>query len=183
MFVYYSVEQAWDIVREVEENQPKRAVRGPDVFWAGGVARYLRKAWVAWEEGGRLPDVIVELLSPTTEEKDRTVRKDIYAKVFGTKEYFLVNPESRKVEGFDLVKGEYRAKVSTVQGRVWCSQLAAYLGFWHGEWTEIAADWCRLFHADGSLVTTKAEAERQRAEAAEAELVRLRALLEDRARD
>jgi hypothetical protein len=93
------------------------------------------------------------------------VKKDVYAKVFGTKEYFLVNPESRKIEGFDLVKGEYREKASTVQGRVWCSQLEAYLGFWHGEWTEITAGWCRLFHADGSLVPTKAEAAEQRAEA------------------
>jgi hypothetical protein len=72
MFVYYSVEQAWDVVREVKENLPKRAVRGPDVFWAGGVARYLRKAWVAWEEGGRLPDVIVELFRRP--RKRRTAR-------------------------------------------------------------------------------------------------------------
>jgi len=183
MFVYYSVEQAWDVAREEAENLPKRAVRGPDVFWAGGVPRYLRKAWVAWEEGDRLPDVIVELLSPTTEEMDRTVKKDIYAQVFGTKEYFLVNPESCKVEGFELVRGVYQAKVPSVQGRLWCSQLEAYLGFWHGEWPEITADWCRLFHADGSLVPTpeeQAEPERQRAERAEAELARLRAALEAR---
>jgi Uma2 family endonuclease len=195
MFVYYSVEQAWAVAREeADERLPKRTFRGPDVFWVGGVARYLRKAWVAWEEGGRLPDVIVELLSPTTAEIDRTEKKDIYAKIFGTKEYFLVDPESREVEGFELVRGVYRAKVPTAEGRVWCAQLEAYVGFWHGEWTEITADWCRLFHADGSLVPTKAEAaqqqadvaqqqaaeERRRADAAEAELKRLRALLEER---
>ncbi len=62
MFVYYSVEQAWAV------KKGRRYFRGPDVFWVGGVDRHLRKAWVSWEEGGRLPDVIIELLSPSTEE-------------------------------------------------------------------------------------------------------------------
>jgi hypothetical protein len=42
------------------------------------------------------------------------------------------------------------------------------------------ADWARLFRRDGSLLPTEAEAERARAEAAEAELARLRALLDGR---
>jgi len=50
-------------------------------------------------------------------------------------------------------------------------------------------DWVRLFRPDGTLVPTEVEAERQqaeterqRADAAEAEIARLRALLEERGR-
>jgi Uma2 family endonuclease len=177
MFVYYSVEQAREVSLEVTKGLPPRAFRGPDVFWVGGVPRYSRKAWVSWEEGNRLPDVIIELLSESTAKVDRTVKKDLYAEVFGTGEYFLVDPKTRKVEGFDLVAGAYQPKVPTTQGRLWCRQLEAYLGFWHGVWMEEEDDWARLFHRDGSPLPTEAEAHCQRAQAAEAELARLRARL------
>jgi Uma2 family endonuclease len=180
MFVYYSIEQAREVAREIEEGLEPRAFRGPDVFWAGGVAGHMRKAWVAWEEGGRLPDVIIELLSPSTAKVDRGEKKDLYAQVFRTKEYFMADLETRSLEGFDLVGRVYRPKVPDAQGRLWCGQLKAHLGFWHGDWMGSEADWVRLFHADGSLVPTQAEAAEQRAEAAEAELARLRALLQER---
>ena len=73
------------------------------------------------------------------------------------------------------------------RGRLWSEQLGVFHGLWHGVWEEREDTWVRLFHADGSLVLTKdeseslkAENERQRADAAEAELARLRALLEGR---
>ncbi|HEV7518678.1 MAG TPA: Uma2 family endonuclease, partial [Thermoanaerobaculia bacterium] len=99
MFVYYSVEQARDVFEEEKKGLEQRAFRGPDVFWVGGVdPERERKAWISWEEGGRLPDVIVELLSPSTAKKDRTEKKDLYARVFGTAEYYLADPETRKLE-------------------------------------------------------------------------------------
>ncbi|HYX24141.1 MAG TPA: Uma2 family endonuclease, partial [Thermoanaerobaculia bacterium] len=67
MFVYYSVEQAREVSEEMTKGLPWRAFRGPDVFFVDGVEPHReRKAWVSWEEGGRLPDFIVELLSPKT---------------------------------------------------------------------------------------------------------------------
>src|SRR3954469_2782713 len=96
IFVYYSVEQAREVAEEVTRNLPERAFRGPDVFWAGGAdPDRQRKAWIAWEEGGQLPDVIVELLSPSTAKKDRTEKRDLYARVFHTAEYFLCDPDTR----------------------------------------------------------------------------------------
>jgi Uma2 family endonuclease len=182
MFVYCSVEQA----RDVANGQPY--LRGPDVFWMGGVeAKGFRNAWVSWEEGGRLPDVIIELLSPSTEEIDRTVKKDLYARIFRTPEYYLGESQGRGLEGLELAGPAYRPMAPDELGRFWSEQLGAFLGLWHGVWKGQEGDWLRLFHADGSLVPTEAEAagqraavERQRAEAAEAELARLRALLEGR---
>lgn len=175
MFVYHSVEQAWDVAKG------KPYFRGPDVFWVGGVSHApIRKAWVAWEEGGRLPDVIIELLSPSTAKIDRTEKKDLYARVFRTPEYFLCEPETWKLEGLLLSGQTYRPMVPDEQGRFWSERLGVSLGFWHGRRLGQEGTWLRLFRPDGSLVPTteeQAAAERERAEAAEAEVARLRALL------
>ena len=60
MFVYYSLEQARN-----------RDYKGPDFFVVKGVDRSRqRRSWIVWQEGGRYPDVIIELLSPTTIEEE-----------------------------------------------------------------------------------------------------------------
>jgi Uma2 family endonuclease len=181
MFVYYSVEQAKEVV-----TKGPPYFRGPDVFWVRSVEEpgRLRNAWISWEEGGRLPDVIVEVLSRSTARVDRTVKKDLYAQVFRTAEYYMYAPWTRKLEGFWLAGDIYQPIAPGDQGRLWSKQLGLSLGLWHGVWGDReAADWVRLFRPDGSLVPTRedrAEAAQQRAEAAEAELARLRALLDER---
>ncbi|HEY4573317.1 MAG TPA: Uma2 family endonuclease, partial [Thermoanaerobaculia bacterium] len=151
-----------------------------------------------------LPDLIVELLSPSTAHIDRGVKKELYARVFRTSEYYMYDPDTRKLEGFWLAGGAYQPMAPGDQGRLWSRQLGLFLGLWHGFREDKEADWVRLYHPDGSLVPTqgeraeaerqradaerqnaeaanqRADAERQRADAAEAELVRLRALLEGR---
>jgi Uma2 family endonuclease len=202
MFVYYSVEQAREVAEEMEKGLPWRAYRGPDVFWVGGAdPDRERKVWIAWEEGGRLPDVIVELLSPSTAHKDRTEKRDLYARVFRTAEYFLCDPDTWEIEGLRLADRFYQPIPPDENGRLWSEQLGASLGLWHGVVDRRNRNWVRLFRPDGTLVPTQAEAEHQRAEAereranterqradaerqrgdtAEAEIARLRALLEER---
>ena len=192
IFVYYSVKQAWEVAEEEKKGLEKRAFRGPDVFWVGGVDPHReRQAWIAWEEGGRLPDVIVELLSPSTAQKDRTEKRDLYAKVFGTAEYFLCDPETRQLDGLRLSSGRSYLPIQPDEnGRLRSEQLGVSLGLWHGEVDGRTGDWVRLFRPDGSLVPMpreeteaerlRADAECERADAAEAELARLRALLERR---
>ena len=186
MFVYYSVEQAREVVTK------GAPFRGPDVFWVTGIDEpgRLRRAWISWLEGGRLPDLIVELLSPSTAHIDRTVKKELYARVFRTSEYYMYEPETRKLEGFWLASGTYQPMAPGDQGRLWSRQLGLFLGLWHGFREDKEADWVRLYRPDGTLVPAqkeqaeaerqRADAERQRADAAEAELARLRALLDER---
>jgi Uma2 family endonuclease len=170
MFVYYSIEQARDVARG------RPYFRGPDVFWVDGAdPGRARKGWVSWEEDGRLPDVIVELLSPSTAEIDRKDKKDLYGRVWRTGEYFLYEPDTRTLEGFRLAGGAYRPIAPGGHGRLWSEQLGVSLGLWHGVHEGKEYDWVRLFRPDGSLVPDAAEAANQRAEAAEAELARLRA--------
>jgi Uma2 family endonuclease len=178
MFVYYSVEQAREVAKKGAN------VRGPDIFWVEGVEPDReRKAWVSWEEGGRLPDVIIELSSPTTAEIDRRDKVDLYSRVFRTSEYYMYEPWSRKLEGLRLAGRFYQSMEPDAQGRLWSERLGAFLGVWHGIREDRERDWVRLYRPDRSLLPTgeeRAEAERQRAEAAEAEVTRLRALLEKR---
>jgi Uma2 family endonuclease len=180
MFVYYSVEQAREVSEEETKGLKKRAFRGPDVFWVGGIPdpERNREAWIAWEEGGRLPDVIVELLSPSKAKKDRTEKRDLYARVFGTAEYFLHDPDRRRFEGLRLSGRSYRPIQPDEKGRVWSEQLGVSFGLWQGVIQGRRYDWVRLFRPDGTLIPTAEE----RAEAAEAELARLRSLLEERGR-
>jgi Uma2 family endonuclease len=187
VFVYYSIEQARDVAEEEKRGIPKRAFRGPDVFWVGGVdSDRERKCWIAWDEGGRLPDVIFEMLSPSTAKKDRTEKRDLYARVFRTSEYFLYEPETQTLEGLRLADRFYQPIQPDENGRLWSEKLGAFVGLWQGVVERERADWVRLFRADGSLVPTPAEraaVEHQRADAAEAENARLRALLAERGRD
>src|SRR3990172_8464844 len=82
MFVYYSLSQ----VRN-------RDYKGPDFFLVKNVdGARPRLSWIAWEENGRFPDVIVELLSPTTIEQDLGAKKELYERVFKTSEYYCVDP-------------------------------------------------------------------------------------------
>src|SRR5437764_2066706 len=58
VFLYYSVEQAREVAEEEEKGLPRRAYRGPDVFWVAGVdPKRNRMCWIAWEEDGLLPNV------------------------------------------------------------------------------------------------------------------------------
>ncbi|HEX4960137.1 MAG TPA: Uma2 family endonuclease [Thermoanaerobaculia bacterium] len=184
IFVYYSIEQARAVAEEVTKGLEKRVFRGPDVFWVGGVdPKRERQAWIGWEEGGRLPDVIIELLSPSTAAKDRTEKRELYARVFGTAEYFLCDPETRRLEGLRLSGRTYWPIPPDESGRLWSEQLGVFLGHWQGVVEGRTDDWVRLFRPDGSLVPTpdeQAEEQRHRAEAAEAEVARLRRLLDER---
>jgi Uma2 family endonuclease len=185
MFVYYSREQA----RDVASGRPY--FRGPDVFYVSGVEpRRERKAWVSWEESGRLPDVIVELLSPSTARIDRTVKKDLYARDFRTPEYFLYEPDTHRLEGFRLMGDLYQPILPDQHDRLWSQQLGLALGLWEGEEIGEESTWVRLFDTNRLIPTAderadaerqRADAERRRADAAEAELKRLRALLDRKA--
>lgn len=51
------------------------------------------------------PDLVIEVLSPSTAERDRTLKKKLYAR-HGVKELWLVNPGAQTVEIFSLAEGE-----------------------------------------------------------------------------
>jgi len=47
------------------------------------------------------PDLVVEVLSPSTTRNDKTHKKDVYARC-GVREYWLVEPEGKSIEVYRL---------------------------------------------------------------------------------
>ncbi len=61
------------------------------------------------------PDLVVEILSPSTEQRDRTAKSTIYAR-HGVREFWLVSPEERSVEVLSLeAEGYVRARIYKVE--------------------------------------------------------------------
>ena len=52
------------------------------------------------------PDLVVEVLSPSTAKNDRGYKKDLYEKS-GVKEYWIVDPNMRSIEAYLLFDGKY----------------------------------------------------------------------------
>ena len=52
------------------------------------------------------PDLVVEVLSPSTMRNDKTRKKDIYARC-GVREYWLVSPEEKSVEIYRINESEF----------------------------------------------------------------------------
>ncbi len=53
------------------------------------------------------PDLIVEVLSPTTEKTDRNVKSRLYGR-FGVTHYWLIDPEAKQLEMFRYSGKRYR---------------------------------------------------------------------------
>ena len=53
------------------------------------------------------PDLVVEVLSPSTARYDRGRKKDVYEQC-GVKEYWIVSPAEKSVEQYILTDGKYR---------------------------------------------------------------------------
>src|SRR5688572_19037577 len=161
MFLYFSEVQARN-----------NDFRGPDVFVVTHTTRRERRAWVVWEEDGKTPDVIIELLSDKTEAVDRGEKMRVYARSLKVGEYFLYDPFSGVFEGYDLdPRGQrYLPKVPMASGQLRCEQLGLLLGKARGTLYAVTTEWLRWFDADGQVLpmpSEHADAAEHRADAAE----------------
>ena len=98
-FVYY------------EEGNP-RAVVVPDVFVVFGVPKRTdRRVFKVWEEGGRVPDFVLEVTSRKTRRNDEGQKKDLYERL-GVAEYWQFDPTGDYLDpilkGRALADGRYR---------------------------------------------------------------------------
>jgi Uma2 family endonuclease len=198
MFVYYSPEQAHEILaEEADPARPRQAFRGPDLFIVLDVdGSFRRQKWVVWDERGRYPEVIFEFLSPLTRRIDQTAKKTLYEQTFKTREYYWYDPfDPREFQGWRLDSdNRYQAVTPDARGWIWSPALQLWIGRWEGMYRRDQATWLRFYDPEDRLVLTsgeiaeialqqaemtkqRAETAEQRAAAAEAELARLRAEL------
>jgi Uma2 family endonuclease len=183
MFVYFSEHQ-------IKSND----FRGPDVFVVLDVERKVRKSWVAWEEGGKLPDVVVELTSHTTSHVDHGDKMRIYSQIWRTPAYFIFDPETEKLDGFalDAARRTYVPLDAGPNGDFAVTPLGLNIGLRPTRYRDHDRLFVRWIDAEGNALPTaqeRAERERERAERErvrvqelEAELRELRAKAERRGR-
>ncbi len=154
MFIYYSQQQ----VRYKD-------YRGPDFFLVKDVdGTKERESWMVWEEQGRYPDVIIELLSPSTALTDKTTKKYLYERTFHTTEYYCYDPSIDELQGWRLEQGWYKAITPDAQKRLWSDVLQVWLGKWSGSYLETPDIWLRFFDKQDKVVPIFAEVESQHAE-------------------
>lgn len=162
MFIYYSSTQ----VRN-------RDFRGPDFFAVLNIdGTKERQGWVIWEEEGRYPDVIIELMSNSTTDVDTGPKKDIYERFFRTPDYFVFHPfEPNSLQGWRLNNNfQYQPIEPNEQGWLWCQTLGFWLGTWSGTIDREAAIWLRFYDSSGQLVLLPEEAAQQQLEMTQQQL-------------
>ena len=155
MFVYFSELHA-------------RTFRGPDVFVVLDTDKRPREKWYAWEEGGKLPDVVIELLSPSTAEVDRNEKRRIYERVWKLHVYVLYDPMTHALEGHVMgPEGRFVTLAPDANGELPIEVLGLSLGLRAGDQYEEPGPFLRWIDGDGQTVPLgreRAERERERAE-------------------
>jgi Uma2 family endonuclease len=142
--------------------------RGPDFFVVLGTERKPRKSWVVWEEDGKYPNLIIEVLSDSTGETDKGLKKQIYQDIFRTPDYFWFDPETLEFRGFHLLDGEYQPLQANPQGWLWSQQLGLYLGIYEEK--------LRFFTPDAELISTLQEVAQQEKQRSDRLAAKLREL-------
>ena len=91
----------------------EREVVQPDIFFISKEGVEI----IAEEEIRGAPDLVVEIISPGTEDRDRHYKKTLYAR-HGVVEYWIVDPDAKTVEvyklgekGFELVRAYKESEV------------------------------------------------------------------------
>ncbi|CAD5962231.1 hypothetical protein PCC9214_03263 [Planktothrix tepida] len=158
MFVYYSLAQV--------RNQD---FRGPDVFIVLDVPRKERKSWVIWEEG-KGPDIVIELLSESTAQRDKNEKKLIYQNQMRVTEYFWYDPfNPEDWQGFRLDGGDYQPLELDTKGQLESQKLGLKLVRWSGIFYNINTVWLRWATLEGELLPNSQEREKTAQENAEIE--------------
>jgi Uma2 family endonuclease len=155
----------------------------PDWFAVVGVpslyeGQELRQSYVLWQEGVD-PLVVVEFLSPGTEDEDlgRLAEKtlgakaqppfkwEVYERILRVPYYVVFNSETNQIRAFELVGTRYR-EMELSEPRLWIEELGLGLGLWQGFWLKQKRPWLRWYDLEGNWVPTPEEREQQFAEQA-----------------
>ncbi len=125
----------------------------------------LRWSYVIWQEGVS-PFLVVELLSPGTEDEDlgQNVRElgkpptkwEVYERILRVPFYVVFDRYGQTLRVFQLFGDRYTA-ASLNEGRFWLDELQLGLGVWQGRYQDIEGQWLRWYDADGAWIPTQRE--------------------------
>jgi len=75
----------------------------PDILFVSRERSYV----ITEEEVRGAPDLVIEILSPATAQRDRTYKRTLYAQ-YGVQEYWIVDPEEKIIEVLTLKEKGYK---------------------------------------------------------------------------
>ncbi|MBM3223381.1 MAG: Uma2 family endonuclease [Candidatus Tectomicrobia bacterium] len=148
----------------------------PDWFAVLGVSRFyedrdLRLSYVLWQERVT-PYLVVELLSPGTEQEDlgRTQRSqenpptkwEVYEQRLGVPYYVVFSRYTNTVRFFVRTGTVYR-ELSATDQRLWLPEAGLGIGLWSGMYHGLERQWLRFYDTEGQWIATPAEQADQRA--------------------
>ena len=159
--LYYDVERKW--------------YKRPDWFGVLGKpaaceSDELRMSYVVWQEG-IVPFVVVELISPGTENEDfgRTVSQlgkpptkwTVYERILRIPYYVIYDRYSDTLSGFRLVNGRYQSIPINEDRKIWMPEVKAGLSLWEGQYSRFTRKWLRWYSEDGWILTGEERKDRQ----------------------
>ena len=172
---------AGNMLMYYEKGDPRKSV-SPDVFMVRGLSKKDLRTYKTWEQPPTL-DFVLEVASPSTFEKDFTVKKELYAKVLRVKEYYIYDPYG-EIEpafiGFRLV-GEAYQEIAFVDRRLPSETLGLELGERDGVlrfYDPIKGEWLSTSRERVDAAEARAEREARARQDVEAELAKVREILE-----
>jgi Uma2 family endonuclease len=163
---------AADILWYAVEGEPETRI-APDVLVAFGRPRGDRGSYKQWEEGGTAPQVVFEVLSPGNKHVEMVDKFDFYER-YGVEEYYIYDRDNNSLVVY-VRQGEMLRRVRPADGFV-SPRLGIRFQLTTPEMTVYRPDG-RPFVMFDQLEAERVRAE-QRAERAEAEVERLRKLLD-----
>ncbi len=177
----------------------KTVVKAPDWYLVSNVTPTdigtIRRSYTPHREG-EIPAVVMEFLSDT-DGGEYSVRPHppfgkmwFYEKILQVPIYVIFEPNYGFLEVRQLnSEGNYQIQPLDENGRFYFECLHLYLGVWQGQRLGQNASWLRWWDQQGKLLywgseliqqeKQRTEQERQRADNAELELVKLRQLLQE----
>jgi Uma2 family endonuclease len=176
-----------DLLLYYEEGNPKRFLV-PDVFVVLNHQPGMRRIYKLWEEG-QPPNAVIEVTSRSTKREDANAKPQKYAAI-GVGEYFLFDPTNDylrpPLRGYRLTDERYVPIEPDATGGLICEQLSLRLCLEAGELVIYDLETGEPLLTEAGAERAALEAERaalQREqtarEAAEAEVQRLRKLLDE----
>ena len=170
---------ATDLNLYFDVNHPSWYKR-PDWFASVGVPNLyedkdLRLSYVVWQEQV-IPLVIVELLSPSSENEDlgkttkvkKSSRKgkeqeeippkwEVYESILKVPYYFTYDHLTKKILAFQLSSDGYISFLPNSQGFYYLPDVKLYLGLWTGYYEKATTIWLRWYDRHLNLIPTPLE--------------------------
>jgi Uma2 family endonuclease len=157
---------AGDLLWYPVEGSPKIRT-APDAMVVLGRPKGNRGSYLQWNEGGIAPQVVFEVVSPSSRERD-LLTKSVFYERYGVDEYYVYDPDPEHLGLYGMIReGGALQRIEEMNG--WVSPRL-------GVRFQMGADGLELYAPDGSRFLTYVEL-KERAAAAEAEATRSKDLV------